>query len=80
MGEVNKLEGVQRNAARFVWGEYRRGPGTKNNYKLPIYKKKILYRRVNADVIMNGGRCGIAEYSVTSPCGLCVSLSVTDTV
>ena len=27
MGEVNKLEGVQRNAARFVCGEYRRGPG-----------------------------------------------------
>ena len=30
---------------------------------LPIY-----YRHVNADVIMNGGRCGLAEYSVTSPC------------
>ena len=27
MGEVNKLEGVQRNAARFVCSEYRRGPG-----------------------------------------------------
>ena len=27
VGEVNKLEGVQRNAARFVCGEYRRGPG-----------------------------------------------------
>ena len=28
----------------------------------------IYYRHVNADVIMNGGRCGLAEYSVTSPC------------
>ena len=27
VGEVNKLEGVQRNAARFVCSEYRRGPG-----------------------------------------------------
>ena len=27
VGEVNRLEGVQRNAARFVCGEYRRGPG-----------------------------------------------------
>ena len=27
MGEVNRLEGVQRNAARFVCGEYRRRPG-----------------------------------------------------
>ena len=27
MGEVNKLEGVQRNSARFVCGEYRRGSG-----------------------------------------------------
>ena len=27
VGEVNKLEGVQRNGARFVCGEYRRGPG-----------------------------------------------------
>ena len=27
MGEVNRLEGVQRNAAIFVCGEYRRGPG-----------------------------------------------------
>ena len=27
VGDVNKLEGVQRNAARFVYGEYRRGPG-----------------------------------------------------
>ena len=27
MGEVNKLEGFQCNAARFVGGEYRRGPG-----------------------------------------------------
>ena len=27
MGEVNTLEGVQRNAARFACGEYRCGPG-----------------------------------------------------
>ena len=27
VGEVNKLEGVQGKAARFVCGEYRRGPG-----------------------------------------------------
>ena len=27
MGEINRIEGVQRNAARFVCSEYRRGPG-----------------------------------------------------
>ena len=27
MGDINRLEGVQRNAARFVCNEYRRGPG-----------------------------------------------------
>ena len=27
VGEINRLEGVQRNAARFVCSEYRRGPG-----------------------------------------------------
>ena len=26
MGEINRIEGVQRNAARFVCSEYRRGP------------------------------------------------------
>ena len=27
VGEINRLEGVQRNAARFAGSEYRRGPG-----------------------------------------------------
>ena len=27
MGEINRIEGIQRNAARFVCSEYRRGPG-----------------------------------------------------
>ena len=27
VGDINRLEGVQRNAARFVCNEYRRGPG-----------------------------------------------------